>query len=673
MEDIILKDKTAEKNILKEYSAKVQQLNIACEDLISNNLVPVVHGEKSYTVENVREVQENLKKQEFTISVCGQINAGKSSFLNYLLFNDKEVLPADDTPWTAKLTTVRYGKENSATVTYYSIKEWELLKSQKVTDDDGIPTTYYNKFLKDDVNNAALNGLQVESFITSSNKTVGGVPLNDMREYVSKGGRKTPFVKQVDIKVNNEIAKGVVFVDTPGINDRNELRSKVTEDWIKQSCAVIYLFYAGQALSTADYEFIDQHLSSVPTDKILFALTKADISEDYEGAKTFVEKSLMEDEELKKRKFITDRRSVYPISTLSALINFKQQNNIELNEDEEFHLERIMEEGPSFIRNNGFIEEFISGLRSHLMTQTGKAILDKTAGFVYDIYKTNEDSLLSDLNTTKKKLKDLELSDAELREKVANLNDLKDKISLFKKKFKRNKQEPVVAKLMSDLNEKLKGFREKGYQALIKDLDDSATDSIKALRNLATHLTKKHLTNFSDKIHNSLLNDLTVNVKINELLETFSNTFEEIISEVNVYDGSLFCSVTNPSAFVKDTSYNELSVEQLKKNCSSDWYFNRPGVKEEIFAEIRKVYDTHAEMVIDNVMANLDNVIEDNINDVYNNVNTEVDKIKSNSNDLLKRSENDMEQKIALEAEIVCAQEKLDNVKYYFKTIQTWI
>lgn len=661
-----------EKNILKEYTAKVVQLNTAFQDLITNNIVPVTHGEKSYTIESVKEIQDNLKKQEFTISVCGQINAGKSSFLNYLLFNDKEVLPADDTPWTAKLTTVSYGEENYAIVTYYSVEEWRFLKLQTVTNDAGVSTTYYDEFLKEDVNKAALDGLQVESFITSSNKTVEGVDLNELREYVAKGGRMTPFVKNVDIKVNNELAKGVVFVDTPGINDRNELRSKVTEDWIKKSCAVIYLFYAGQALSTSDYDFIDQHLSSVPTDKILFALTKTDVSADYEGAKSYVEKTFKEDEELKKRKFITDKKSVFPISTLSALINYKQQNKIELNEDEKFHLERIMKESPSFIKNNGFIEEFVNGLKSHLMTQSGKAIIDKTIAFLYDIYKTNEAALLSDLNTTKVKLKDLNLSDAELKEKVANLNKLIDEIEKFKKQFERGTAGDAVDRMKSNLKIRLKDFKESGFIALKKDLEDSSNDSIKALRNLATHLTKGSLVNISDKIHNSLLNELSVKEDINELLETFSNKFEAIISDVNVYDGSLFCKVANPSAIVENISYNELSVEKLKKNCGTNYgrLFNKDSVKNQIFAEIQKIFQNHADYVITNVMANISNVIEENINGVYNNVNTAVKKIKSNSNDLLDSSKGVDEQKNIFQAEIVSAQERLDYVMCNFKTLQ---
>ncbi|WP_034919676.1 dynamin family protein [Gillisia sp. CAL575] len=661
------------KNILKEYTAKVKQLKNAFQDLETNNLVPITHGEKSFTKENIKEVQDNLNNQEFTISVCGQINAGKSSFLNYLLFNEKEVLPADDTPWTAKLTTVRYGEENQATVTYYSQKEWELLKSQQIIDDEGVAKTYYDEFLKQDVNNAALAGLQVENYINTDNKIVSGVALNDLKDYVTKGGHKTPFVKQVDIKVNNELARGVVFVDTPGINDRNELRSKVTEDWIKKSCAVIYLFYAGQALSTADYEFIDQHLSSVPTDKILFALTKADISEDYEGAKAFVERTLKEDIELKKRKFITSNKSVYPISTLSALINYKQENNLELNEDEEFHLERITEVSPSFIKNNGFIEEFTDGLKSHLMTQTGKAIIDKATAFLFDIYKTNETSLQSDLNTKKEKLNDLELSDDELKQKKAYLDKTLDNIENFKKQFKRNTQDEFVARLKSNLKRELKKFRERGYKNLEKNLEDASDDSIKALRNLATHLTKQHLEDACDEIHNSLLNNLSIKEEINELLATFSNKFQLIIQNVKIYDDSLSCFVENPNGIIESISFDQLAVEDLKKVCGSNWGINKGDVKTQIFAKIKEVFESNIDEIIKKVLANVGNVIENNINEVYNNVNTEVKKIQNNANSLLESSKNYEEEKVTLQSGIVETQERLNFVKSHFKTLQECI
>lgn len=656
-----------DKNILKEYTSKVDQLNTAFQDLIANNLIPIIHGEKSYTVENVKEVQDNLEKQEFTISVCGQINAGKSSFLNYLLFHGEEVLPADDTPWTAKLTTIRYEDENQATVTYYNIEEWEALKRQKITKDSGVAISYYDEFLKDEVNNAALNGLHAESFIVANNKTVRGIALNDLSNYVAKGGSKTPFVKLVDIGVNNELVKGVVFVDTPGINDRNELRSKVTEDWIKKSCSVTYLFYAGQALSSADYEFIDQHLSSVPSDKILFALTKADISADYEGAKYFVESTLIEDEELKKRKFITDNKSVYPISTLSALINYKQLNNIKLNEDEEFHLERIMEVCPSFIKNNGFIEEFVNALRSQLMTQTGKAIINKTTEFLFDIYKTNELSLLSYLNTTKDKLQSLNLSDVELNGKRDSLKKKLDEIEKFKRQFKRNVIEERIGALKTSLEVKLTEFRKSGWESLNGSLEDAANDSVESLRDIAIHLTRQKLTESSNKIHHSILNDLSVKDEINSLLETFSNKFQTIVSDIQVYEGSLSCYVENPSAIVSNLSFNQLAVEKLKETCGKYYLiFNKNKVQSLVINAIKKTFDSYMDNIIKTVIANTENVIEENINEVYNNVGTEVKKLKSNTEDLLKRTKGLDEEKSILQEEVVNTQERLDYIMYHF-------
>ena len=60
----------------------------------------------------------------------------------------------------------------------------------------------------------------------------------------------------------------------------------------------------------------------------------------------------------------------------------------------------------------------------------------------------------------------------------------------------------------------------------MKILEDASNDSIKALRKYATHLTKQSLEDTCDKIHNALLNELSVKEEINALLETFSNKFE---------------------------------------------------------------------------------------------------------------------------------------------------
>ena len=70
-----------------------------------------------------------LHDEKFTIAVCGVVKAGKSTFLNSLLFG-RDILPAFDTPMTAKLTFIEYtDKANYATITFYSKEEWAQLNN----------------------------------------------------------------------------------------------------------------------------------------------------------------------------------------------------------------------------------------------------------------------------------------------------------------------------------------------------------------------------------------------------------------------------------------------------------------------------------------------------------------------------------------------------------------
>jgi len=57
------------------------------------------------------------------IGIVGQIKRGKSSFLNSLLFNGKDVLPKAATPMTAALTKINYAETPSASVEFYTREE----------------------------------------------------------------------------------------------------------------------------------------------------------------------------------------------------------------------------------------------------------------------------------------------------------------------------------------------------------------------------------------------------------------------------------------------------------------------------------------------------------------------------------------------------------------------
>ena len=90
-------------------------------------------------INNIAEIEKDflseLKRieadeQHLSIGIMGQVKAGKSSFLNALLFDGKPILPEAATPKTANLTRIAYGEHPHLTVHYYSPQEWQEIDNK---------------------------------------------------------------------------------------------------------------------------------------------------------------------------------------------------------------------------------------------------------------------------------------------------------------------------------------------------------------------------------------------------------------------------------------------------------------------------------------------------------------------------------------------------------------
>lgn len=114
-------------------------------------------------VETFRRVDRKL-----SIAVVGRVKAGKSSFLNSLLFDGKDVLPRAFTPKTATLTKIEYAPENAIEVEYYTKEEWTSLcglSQQSRTGDDVLAA-------KDLVGSARKSGIDVGSYLAKGHERV---------------------------------------------------------------------------------------------------------------------------------------------------------------------------------------------------------------------------------------------------------------------------------------------------------------------------------------------------------------------------------------------------------------------------------------------------------------------------------------------------------------------
>lgn len=84
---------------MMKFNKSIQDFNTAHSALID--------AINTLTAKQKRLQQE---QQLLSIGIMGQVKAGKSSFLNALLFGGKPILPEAATPKTANLTKISYGK-----------------------------------------------------------------------------------------------------------------------------------------------------------------------------------------------------------------------------------------------------------------------------------------------------------------------------------------------------------------------------------------------------------------------------------------------------------------------------------------------------------------------------------------------------------------------------------
>ena len=150
-----------------------------------------------------RDIQTKLDKfrredRKLTLAVVGRVKAGKSSFLNELIFQGKDILPHAFRPKTATLTKIEYDAHPHMTITYYRPVEWEqlekLAKQESSTREDV-------KTAKELVNDVKNSGLDVKPYLAKGQEIIDMPDEAQMESvldtYVGANGQLTAIVKSV--------------------------------------------------------------------------------------------------------------------------------------------------------------------------------------------------------------------------------------------------------------------------------------------------------------------------------------------------------------------------------------------------------------------------------------------------------------------------------------------
>ncbi len=399
-------------------------------------------------------LQESLHRLEsgrFQVAFVGQMKAGKSTLVNAMVLG-RQIMPVASTPQTAKLARILYSDAPSATVRFYSREEWHELAALAAQEDqpaqsaDPDEAFSYAQQLREAREQV---GDQLDDLLG----TTRDIALEDLKDYVAAydpsipQGRYVSVTHAVDVRYPHPWPPQVDFVDTPGINDPNVLRERVTMDYLRQADAVILVLYAGRPGGRADIEFLKRTLLPIGFNRILIALNKFDMVPEHEGGDvgtylrdllqtTVIDAAKAQNVELPPDfERILDLEHIYPVSGIRALLG-RAEGDIP---EGKFYFKQTckkkgIESYQEAIEKSGVLE-LEAGLLDFLMTQKGRELLlaplrkadgaarelirraeqerERASEQLRDMRKT-EDELQRDLRDQQKRLQDVEGAIAEI-------------------------------------------------------------------------------------------------------------------------------------------------------------------------------------------------------------------------------------------------------------------
>lgn len=180
----------------------------------------------------VNQILNDLTRERFVVSVVGEFNHGKSTFLNRLL-DDAAMLPVADLPTTAVLTRIRYAHR----------------PQMAVFDEKGARKAIL------DIHEDSWNGLVANNFGKEEPK--GSVIVGISNSWLGK--------------------HNIEIVDCPGAGDLSEERAKVIGDVLNRTDGAVIALNATAALSSSERLFIKNRILSRKTPFTLIIVNKLDL------------------------------------------------------------------------------------------------------------------------------------------------------------------------------------------------------------------------------------------------------------------------------------------------------------------------------------------------------------------------------------------------------------
>lgn len=237
------------------------------------DLFDIASIKKSFKLKTEDFFREDRK---LNIGIIGRVKVGKSTFLNSLLFDGKNILPTAVTPKTAALTKIEYDYENHIEVEYFNMEEWKLIVAKSKSESEA------NDYLgaKEIVSMLKERNFAPEEYILMEKESIKYDTYEDLmkglNEYVGEDGKFTPIVKSVSIFINDEDLEDISIVDTPGLYDPIISRVDKTKQFMEVCDVVFFLSKSTSFLDKNDIDLMASQLPKKGVKKVILVCSRFD-------------------------------------------------------------------------------------------------------------------------------------------------------------------------------------------------------------------------------------------------------------------------------------------------------------------------------------------------------------------------------------------------------------
>lgn len=392
-------------------------------------LFPVRIGASELHDDYLDDIIDAIDKDKFLVSVCGQIKAGKSTLLNALLFH-RPLLPTKVTPETATLTKISYGESFNAHVTFCSSDDWSRLIER-------------NAFVESHDEQFSIMkeaGIDPDDYLNTS---INENDESNLGKYISADAPLTLLVKQLEIEHPSVPHKGLVFVDTPGLNDPNIVRSQITIDWVSKSDAVLFVLHS-RGVDKNDYTFMDESMAGIQENSFILVLNRCDEldSVGLERVKDYILDSLSTGS-IAQKELISSKTSIIPISARAAFFNRADEELLE--ENDLWHLEKMRDDNPDLISSDGYFTVLENAISEKLIDNKGRNIIRTNANKLNRLLSSKHHFIQMEIERLNTQIEQLSSSAQDIEERIRQ--------HTYRKKMVNASFRPIMNKFEVEANE----------------------------------------------------------------------------------------------------------------------------------------------------------------------------------------------------------------------------